>query len=60
MPDENVEDLDRGNDMDPVFHGVDGIGWKSKTSAELKYYFGYINSKQNWRRVRAQPRAHGG
>jgi peptidoglycan/xylan/chitin deacetylase (PgdA/CDA1 family) len=85
MPDENVEDLDRGNDKDPlasdkeyvrwqrgsltetpmalmkswvdktaeqdnlwlvlVFHGVDGIGWKPKTSAELKDYFGYINSK---------------
>jgi peptidoglycan/xylan/chitin deacetylase (PgdA/CDA1 family) len=85
MPDENVEDLDRGNDKDPatsdkeyvrwqrgaltetpmqlmkswvdktaeqdnvwlvlVFHGVDGIGWKPKTAAELKDYFGYINSK---------------
>jgi len=85
MPDENVEDLDRGSDMDPatsdkeyvrwqrgaltetpmalmkswvdktakqdnvwlvlVFHGVDGIGWKPKTAAELKDYFGYINSK---------------
>ena len=85
MPDENVEDLDRGNDMDPatsdkeyvrwqrgaltetpmqlmkswvdrtaeqdnvwlvlVFHGVDGIGWKPKTAAELTDYFGYINSK---------------
>jgi hypothetical protein len=28
-----------------VFHGVDGIGWKPKTGAELKDYFGYINSK---------------
>jgi peptidoglycan/xylan/chitin deacetylase (PgdA/CDA1 family) len=85
MPDENVEDLDRGNDKDPlasdkeyvrwqrgaltetpmalmkswvdktaeqdhlwlvlVFHGVDGIGWKPKTGAELKDYFAYINSK---------------
>jgi hypothetical protein len=85
MPDENVEDLDRGNDTDPVtydkeyvrwqrgaltetpmalmkswvdktaeqdniwlvlvFHGVDGIGWKPKTGAELKDYFAYINSK---------------
>ncbi len=85
MPDENVEDLDRWNEMDPasshreyvrwqrgpltetpmalmkswvdktaeqdnvwlvlVFHGVDGIGWKPKTGAELKDYFGYISSK---------------
>jgi len=30
-----------------VFHGVDGVGWKPKTSAELKEYFGYINSKRN-------------
>jgi len=29
-----------------VFHGVDGIGWKPKTSAELKDYFEYINSKK--------------
>jgi len=29
-----------------VFHGVDGVGWKPKTGAELKQYFGYINSKQ--------------
>jgi len=29
-----------------VFHGVDGIGWKAKTSAELKEYFGYINGKK--------------
>jgi peptidoglycan/xylan/chitin deacetylase (PgdA/CDA1 family) len=29
-----------------VFHGVDGIGWKPKTSAELKDYFAYINSKK--------------
>jgi peptidoglycan/xylan/chitin deacetylase (PgdA/CDA1 family) len=30
-----------------VFHGVDGVGWKPKTSTELKEYFGYINSKKN-------------
>jgi peptidoglycan/xylan/chitin deacetylase (PgdA/CDA1 family) len=29
-----------------VFHGVDGIGWKPKTGAELKDYFGYIDSKK--------------
>ena len=29
-----------------VFHGVDGVGWKPKTGAELKQYFGYINSKK--------------
>jgi peptidoglycan/xylan/chitin deacetylase (PgdA/CDA1 family) len=29
-----------------VFHGVDGIGWKPKTSADLKEYFGYINSEK--------------
>ncbi len=29
-----------------VFHGVDGVGWKPKTGAELKEYFEYINSKQ--------------
>jgi len=29
-----------------VFHGVDGVGWKPKTSAELKEYFGYISSKK--------------
>jgi peptidoglycan/xylan/chitin deacetylase (PgdA/CDA1 family) len=85
MPDANVEDLDRGSDIDPatsdkeyvrwqrgaltetpmalmkswvdrtseqnnvwlvlVFHGVDGIGWKPITAAQLKDYFGYINSK---------------
>lgn len=85
MPDANVDDLDRGNEMDPaasrkeyvrwqrgpltetpmslmkswvdktdeqdnvwlvlVFHGVDGIGWKPKTGAELKDYFGYIHTK---------------
>jgi hypothetical protein len=86
MPDREVDDLDRGNIMDPaeshkeyvrwqrgpltetpmelmkswidktasqgniwlvlVFHGVDGIGWKPKTSAELNDYFGYISSKK--------------
>lgn len=86
MPDANVDDLDRSNDMDPaasrkeyvrwqrgaltetpmelmkswvdqtaalgnvwlvlVFHGVDGVGWKPKTGAELKDYFGYLNSKK--------------
>jgi peptidoglycan/xylan/chitin deacetylase (PgdA/CDA1 family) len=30
-----------------VFHGVDGVGWKPKTGAELKDYFGYINSKKD-------------
>jgi len=29
-----------------VFHGVDGVGWKPKTSAELREYFGYIHSKE--------------
>ena len=29
-----------------VFHGVDGIGWKPKTSAELKEYFSYIKSRE--------------
>jgi peptidoglycan/xylan/chitin deacetylase (PgdA/CDA1 family) len=28
-----------------VFHGVDGIGWKPKTGAELKDFLGYIHSK---------------
>jgi len=86
MPDTNIDDLDRSNNMDPVisrkeyvrwqrgpltetpmelmkswvdkaatqgniwlvlvFHGVDGVGWKPKTSTELKDYFGYINSKR--------------
>ncbi len=30
-----------------VFHGVDGIGWKPKTGADLKEYFGYIKSKED-------------
>jgi peptidoglycan/xylan/chitin deacetylase (PgdA/CDA1 family) len=29
-----------------VFHGVDGVGWKPKTSTELKDYFAYIHSKE--------------
>jgi peptidoglycan/xylan/chitin deacetylase (PgdA/CDA1 family) len=29
-----------------VFHGVDGIGWKPKTGADLKEYFAYIKSKE--------------
>jgi peptidoglycan/xylan/chitin deacetylase (PgdA/CDA1 family) len=28
-----------------VVHGVDGVGWKPLTGAELKDYFGYIGSK---------------
>ena len=28
-----------------VFHGVDGVGWKPKTGAELRDYFGYVKSK---------------
>ena len=28
-----------------VFHGVDGVGWKPKTAAELRDYFGYVKSK---------------
>ena len=86
MPDSDVDDLDRSNDMDPatsrkeyirwqrgpltetpmelmkswvdktagqgniwlvlVFHGVDGIGWKPKTGADLKNYFSYIKSRE--------------
>jgi peptidoglycan/xylan/chitin deacetylase (PgdA/CDA1 family) len=86
MPDADVDDLDRSNNLDPVvsrkeyvrwqrgpltetpmelmkswvdkaaaqgniwlvlvFHGVDGVGWKPKTSTELKDYFEYINSKK--------------
>jgi peptidoglycan/xylan/chitin deacetylase (PgdA/CDA1 family) len=86
MPDPEVDDLDRSNDMDPatsrkeyvrwqrgpltetpielmkswvdktagqgniwlvlVFHGVDGIGWKPRTGADLKNYFSYIQSKE--------------
>jgi peptidoglycan/xylan/chitin deacetylase (PgdA/CDA1 family) len=29
-----------------VFHGVDGLGWKPKTGAELRDIFGYIHSKE--------------
>ncbi|HEX6821878.1 MAG TPA: polysaccharide deacetylase family protein [Candidatus Sulfotelmatobacter sp.] len=29
-----------------VFHGVDGIGWKPKTGADLKNYFSYIKSRE--------------
>lgn len=29
-----------------VFHGVDGVGWKPTTGAELKEYFGYIHARQ--------------
>jgi len=29
-----------------VFHGVDGVGWKPKTSVELRDYFSYIKSKE--------------
>jgi peptidoglycan/xylan/chitin deacetylase (PgdA/CDA1 family) len=87
MPDADVDDLDRSNNMDPaasrkeyvrwqrgpltetpmelmkswidktaaqgniwlvlVFHGVDGVGWRPKTGAELKDYFGYIDSKKH-------------
>jgi len=86
MPDPDVDDLDRSNDIDPaasrkeyvrwqrgpltetsmelmrswvdktagqgniwlvlVFHGVDGIGWKPKTGADLKNYFSYIKSRE--------------
>jgi peptidoglycan/xylan/chitin deacetylase (PgdA/CDA1 family) len=30
-----------------VFHGVDGIGWQPRTSADLKEYFSYIKSKED-------------
>jgi peptidoglycan/xylan/chitin deacetylase (PgdA/CDA1 family) len=30
-----------------VFHGVDGVGWEPKTSAELEAYFQYVKSKEN-------------
>jgi len=29
-----------------VFHGIDGIGWESKTGAELEEYFSYMNEKE--------------
>jgi hypothetical protein len=30
-----------------VFHGVDGIGWESLTSDDLKEYFEYIKAKDD-------------
>ena len=30
-----------------VFHGIDGIGWESKTGAELEEYFNYINERKD-------------
>jgi peptidoglycan/xylan/chitin deacetylase (PgdA/CDA1 family) len=30
-----------------VFHGVDGVGWEAKPSAELREYFEYIKSKED-------------
>jgi len=30
-----------------VFHGVNGIGWKPKTDADLKEYFGDIKAKED-------------
>ena len=30
-----------------VFHGVDGVGWEPKTSAELEEYFAYLKSKED-------------
>jgi peptidoglycan/xylan/chitin deacetylase (PgdA/CDA1 family) len=30
-----------------VFHGVDGVGWKPKTGADLKEYFAYLKSKED-------------
>jgi peptidoglycan/xylan/chitin deacetylase (PgdA/CDA1 family) len=29
-----------------VFHGVDGVGWKPKTGAELREYFAYISAQK--------------
>jgi peptidoglycan/xylan/chitin deacetylase (PgdA/CDA1 family) len=29
-----------------VFHGVDGIGWKPKTHADLQEYFSYVRAKE--------------
>ncbi|HZJ36473.1 MAG TPA: polysaccharide deacetylase family protein [Gillisia sp.] len=29
-----------------VFHGVDGIGWESKTSTELEEYFSYMKERE--------------
>jgi hypothetical protein len=30
-----------------VFHGVEGVGWESKTGEELSEYFNYIKSHEN-------------
>jgi hypothetical protein len=30
-----------------VFHGVDGIGWEPRTSADLEEYFAYLRSKED-------------
>jgi peptidoglycan/xylan/chitin deacetylase (PgdA/CDA1 family) len=30
-----------------VFHGVDGIGWEPRTSADLEEYFAYLKSKED-------------
>ena len=30
-----------------VFHGINGIGWESKTGAELEEYFNYINERKD-------------
>ncbi|MFT5168517.1 MAG: peptidoglycan/xylan/chitin deacetylase (PgdA/CDA1 family) [Saprospiraceae bacterium] len=30
-----------------VFHGIDGIGWESRTGAELETYFSYIKEKED-------------
>ena len=30
-----------------VFHGVDGVGWEPRTSADLGEYFAYLKSKED-------------
>ncbi len=30
-----------------VFHGIDGVGWESKTGEELEEYFNYINERKD-------------
>jgi peptidoglycan/xylan/chitin deacetylase (PgdA/CDA1 family) len=30
-----------------VFHGVDGIGWEPRTSADLEEYFAYLESRED-------------
>lgn len=30
-----------------VFHGIDGVGWESKTGDELEEYFSYMNEKED-------------